>query len=433
MKKIFLIVALNLFVFTAVEAQFSISAQLRPRAEMDNGVSSPRNDTGNTQYYISQRSRINLDYNADKFQMRFSLQDVRIWGNGDIYSSTGIFSSTNSMDIYEAWFKIKFGTKSDLTIGRQELNYDGQRLIAWRNWNQYGLTYDAVVFNHKNNSWDINAGLSYNNMMNVSNGRLLESGELFNSTNLMKMFNFLRIKKTFSDKLSASFIATAAGYQKSSDIHVLYLMGTAGAWAAYKSGNFEASANAYYQFGKAQSGKKVSAYMLTFDPKYKTGRLKFGAGIDYISGDNATSSDYGEKVKTFNIMYGAVFAYYGWMNYYSFMAGSTKNGGLLDVYPNIEFSFGNNHKLRSYFHFFSLANAIQLGGGVIDDKSLGQELDFMYIYNYSKDLTLQAGVSYYFSTETLEKVKGVEVGNISSPYWAWIMLTFKPTLFSTKQ
>lgn len=432
MKKILLTIALNLIIFSAIHAQFSISAQLRPRAEMDNGVGSPRSDTLSTLYYITQRSRINLDYNADKFQMRFSLQDVRVWGNSDIYSSTGIFSSTNSVDIYEAWFKIKFGTKSDLTIGRQELKYDDQRLIAWRNWNQYGLTYDAVVFNHKSDQWEANAGMSYNNMINESSGRPVYGGELFNSTNIMKLFNFLRVKRNFSDKFSASFIATAAGYQKSSDADVLYLMGTAGAWAAFKSGNFEATANAYYQFGKAQSGKDVSAYMLTIDPKYKTGDFKFGAGLDYISGDDATSSDYGQKVKTFNKMYGAVFAYYGWMNYYSFMAGSTKNGGLMDVYPNVEFTFNEQHKVRGYLHFFSLANAIKLDSDLIEDKDLGQELDLMYIYNYSKDLTVQAGFSYYFTSETLERVKAVEVGQVGSPYWAWVMLTFKPTLFTSK-
>jgi arginine/ornithine N-succinyltransferase beta subunit len=48
------------------------------------------------------------------------------------------------------------------------------------------------------------------------------------------------------------------------------------------------------------------------------------------------------------------------------------------------------------------------------------------------DVMLQAGVSYYFTTNTLEEVKGVSATGINSPYWAWVMITFTPQLFSTK-
>lgn len=433
MKKLFGFFLLFFIVSNIAQAQFEISAQLRPRAEMDNGTFTPRNDSTATAYYISQRSRIKLNYNTDKFEMRFSLQDVRVWGNGNIYTSTGVFASTHSVDIYEAWFKIKFGSSTNLVIGRQELKYDDQRLISWRNWSQFGLTYDALVFNHKKKDWEINVGLSYNNMINENNGKPMYGGELFNSNNLMKSFNFVRVNKKFSEKLSATFIATGAGYQKANNPDVLYMMGTFGLWAKYKTGGFEAKANAYYQMGKAQSGKEVSAYMFTINPSYRTGAFKFGVGLDYLSGDDASGSDYLSKVKTFNKMYGAVFAYYGNMNYYSYMPGSTKNGGLVDIYPNVEFTFEKKHVLRGYYHFFSLANQIMLNATLVEDQDLGQEFDLMYIYKYSKELTLQAGLSYYFTTETLERAKGVEVGNVSSPYWAWLMLTFKPTLFTSKK
>jgi hypothetical protein len=432
MKNLLILLAIHVLIISGVHAQFSISAHLRPRAEMNNGTGAPVPDTISTLYYITQRSRLQFDYNNDKFQTRFTLQDVRVWGNGEIYSGTGVFSSTNSLDVFEAWFKIKFGLSSDLTVGRQVLKYDDQRIIAGRNWNQYGLAYDAVVFNHYKNGWDVNAGLSYNNMINPGNGKPVYGGDLFDANNLMKSFNFVRVKRKFSEKFSASFLATGAGYQKTTDPGVLYMMGTAGFWASLKSGGFEATANAYYQLGKAQSGQDVSSYMLTVDPGYRTGNVRFGAGLDYISGDDATRSDYGEKVKTFNTMYGAVFAYFGWMNYYAYMPGATKSGGLLDVYPNVEFGFENKHKIRAYFHIFSLANQIKLADELIEEQGLGQELDLMYIYNYSKELTLQAGFSYYFTSETLEQLKGVANSNIASPYWAWVMLTFKPVLFSTR-
>lgn len=429
MKKTFLFLLITFLSVQYVDAQFSISAQLRPRAEMNNGAGSPISDTASTFYYITQRSRIKFDYNTDKFQMRFSVQDVRVWGNGDLYSGTGIWSSYNSVDIHEAWFKIKFGSIADLTVGRQELKYDDQRLISWRNWNQYGLTYDAAVFNYYENGWDVNVGMSYNNM--ISNGRPAQDNGLFDNTNLMKTFNFLRVKRKFSDAFSASFLATGAGYQKTNDPGTIYMMGTLGFWAGINAGGFDATANAYYQLGKAQSGQDVSAFMFTVDPGYKAGNARFGVGFDYISGDDATADDYGEKVKTFNKMYGAVFAYYGWMNYYTYMKSRTKNAGLVDIYPNIEYGFNKKHKVRGYLHFFSLANQALLGGELLEDQGLGQEVDLMYIYKHSKELTVQAGFSYYFATDALEQLKGFAPGTTAAPYWGWVMLTFKPTLFTT--
>ncbi len=441
MKKTFLLLIIFILSVQYVDAQFSISAQLRPRAEMNNGAGSPFSDTANTFYYITQRSRINLDYNTEKYQMRFSLQDVRVWGNGDIYLGTGVFSSTNTTDIYEAWFKIRFGTSANLTIGRQELKYDDQRLISWRNWNQYGLTYDAAVFNLYKNGWNLNVGMSYNNMVN--SGKPEQSSGLFDNTNLMKTFSFLRVKRKFSDQFSASFIGTGAGYQKTNEPGTIYMMGTLGLWAGINAGGFDATANAYYQLGKAQTGQDVSAFMVTVDPGYKFGSFRLGVGLDYISGDDATADDYGEKVKTFNKMYGAVFAYYGWMNYFSYMKKSTKNGGLMDIYPNVDVKLSDKHRVRGYFHLFSLANKVKttkttvVNGEevkkteILDDKNLGQELDLMYIYKHSKELSVQAGFSYYFTTGALEKLKGFEPGTTDTPYWAWVMLTFKPTLFTT--
>ncbi len=131
-------------------------------------------------------------------------------------------------------------------------------------------------------------------------------------------------------------------------------------------------------------------------------------------------------------MYGAVFKYYGWMNYFTYMKASTKNGGLTDIYPNIKFMINKKHAIDACYHFFSLANSVALGSDIIDDKNLGSELDLRYTYKIMPELNLQAGFSCYFVTESLEKIKGVGVGDSSSPYWAWVMLTFKPTLFTSK-
>ena len=84
-------------------------------------------------------------------------------------------------------------------------------------------------------------------------------------------------------------------------------------------------------------------------------------------------------------------------------------------------------------HKFYLANPVLVGGAVIDDKDLGSEVDLMYTYKILKDVSLQAGFSYYFTTETLKEVKRVSATDVNSPYWAWAMITFKPELFKSKK
>lgn len=414
----------------SIMAQFTVKAELRPRFEIDNGAIRPHPDTINTGYYVSQRTRLIFNYQKEKYEMRLAMQDIRFWGSGDIYSSTGIYGSSRGLDIQEAWFRLKLCEYSKLTIGRQVLKLDDQRLIAARNWNQWGIAYDALRYNFVRNDWDLNAVVSYNTNYLLSNGKLVENDALFDVDNLMKTFNFIHLNHKFSDALQGSVMTIAAGYKSSESNSVIYLMGTYGVWMKYNKRIFDISAEAYFQNGKAQSGKDVLAYMASVHPGVKAGKVRIGLGTDYFSGDNAENEDYGEKERSFNKMYGAVFKYNGSMNYYSYMKASTRNGGLIDIYPNVSVPFAEKHFINAMFHKFYLANPVFLGEDISDDQDLGAELDLMYNWTPMKELLFQAGFSYYFTTETLEKMRGVYTTGVQPPYWAWVMLTFTPQLFS---
>ncbi len=79
-KKIYLPLLLFVFAALGLQAQFEVSAELRPRFELNDGyVNVPTEQTEAT-YFVSQRSRINLNFNQPKYRMHLSLQDVRVWG-----------------------------------------------------------------------------------------------------------------------------------------------------------------------------------------------------------------------------------------------------------------------------------------------------------------------------------------------------------------
>jgi len=431
-KHLLFIFLIALLVFPEhLYSQFKVSAELRPRFEIDNGALRPMQDSLSTNYFVTQRTRLKFDLNKKKYQMRLSIQDIRFWGSGDIYSSTGIFGSTGGVDLQEAWFRLKLGGHSELTIGRQVLKLDDQRLIATRNWNQFGVAYDAISYAFTKNNWFLNAAVSYNNNIALSNGKIIVDDEFFNLKNLLKTQNYIHIKRKFHKNFSASFVTLLSGYQHNTNESVMYVTATYGLWWRFDNGKFDISSDIYFQNGKAQSGKDVMAYMATLHPGIKFGKIRVGLGGDYISGDNAKNTDYKTKERTFNQMYGAVFKYYGYMNYYSYMKSSTANGGLIDIYPNVKIPINTKHTIAAFYHKFYLANPVMVGVEIIDNTDLGSEVDLMYTYKILKDLVLQAGVSYYFTTETLEKVKGVG-SNIQSPYWVWTMITFSPELFTSK-
>ena len=63
-------------------------------------------------------------------------------------------------------------------------------------------------------------------------------------------------------------------------------------------------------------------------------------------------------------------------------------------------------------------------------KSLGTEIDIAFGYAVTKGMTVKAGYSMMFASETMEYLKNTQVdaGNT----WAWVMLVFKPTFYSSK-
>jgi hypothetical protein len=188
----------------------------------------------------------------------------------------------------------------------------------------------------------------------------------------------------------------------------------------------------YYQNGKAQSGKDVSAFAFGLSPKAILGPVKLGVGAGYLSGDNANNADYNENERTFNKFYGAGFKYHGWMNYYVYIKGNTKNGGLIDVYPTMSWAISPKHKFDFRTHFFSLANSVLINDKIVSDKNLGTEIDTRYTFSLKDDFSLNVGVSYYFTTDTFIKVKAGEMASIDQPYWIWTMLTYTPSIFGNE-
>ncbi|HQN94022.1 MAG TPA: hypothetical protein PLQ09_07880, partial [Prolixibacteraceae bacterium] len=74
----------------STSAQVILDGEFRPRMIIDGGYKTIKLESDPVFVYISQRSRVNLSYKKNKLETYFSIQDVHVWGDDDMYSSSGM-------------------------------------------------------------------------------------------------------------------------------------------------------------------------------------------------------------------------------------------------------------------------------------------------------------------------------------------------------
>ncbi|MCK4677985.1 MAG: alginate export family protein [Bacteroidales bacterium] len=437
MKKIIFV---NLFMLVLLlitydsQAQLIVTAEIRPRLEYRNGYRIPIETSKDFALFVSQRTRLNLLYSSNFFNIGISVQDVRVWGDETLVSPTGVFGDPASLDLKEAWIEIPFSNKGlSVKMGRQFLSYDDERLLAKRNWNQLSIAYDAVLFSTIKSNWQLDICGSYNN----SKEDIFASEYPFDR---MKTLSFIYYKQRLDDHFNFSVITLASGYQKR-NTQTIYMRGTYGLNIFFKEKHLEASGTGYYQNGKSQYGQGVNAFFLSAKAFYKFSKFKLGAGIDYISGQDTTNnnSSYHEKDHLFDILYGARHKYYGYMDYFSYIPSSTANAGLIDIYLKLSYTLSDKHNFGIDYHYLSLAHMIadpaSAGSPTLQtlERALGSEVDISYQYTIRKDINVQAGFSFFLPTSTLEVMKQVNDLSGQLSHWAYVMVTVKPTLFSNEK
>ncbi len=85
------------------ENEFTMSIQIRPRAEYRNGALMPRNEGEEPAGFINNRARLSMEYKRSDLQMKISAQHVGVWGQDPQIDKNGRFIMN------EAWAKLNFG------------------------------------------------------------------------------------------------------------------------------------------------------------------------------------------------------------------------------------------------------------------------------------------------------------------------------------
>lgn len=470
MRKMLFAIAI-LISITSIQAQLKIDGELRSRGIVNHGFQVPALKGSNTEVYLDQRTRIKLDYSFDKFSVRFTLQDARMWGGDDIVTKAGTSGNSNALGIYESWVNIFLSKNSNLKIGRQEWNYDDMRILSYRDWLTSGQSYDGLLYQIRKNRYTLDIGLSYNN-----NGN--RQGILNNSywqAEKLKTMNFIRFKYPFGEKTSLMVIASLSG-RMDTIANNLLVTGTHGLNLMHNYGKksddgFLMRLSGYYQHGtdvnKGSDGsyRDISAYLLSFETGVRmlNRRVEIKAGVELISGRDYKNTDtgYNNTRRSFDMQYGAILPYYGgYMNHFIFQDSykmGTKGGGYIDPYIKLRYSINKKNLIEASVFIPYLTSDVRAHNSINPDTkrptgaevdkygnpvywkgNLGTYLDFKYVYKITPKINVKAGMSYGWVSDIKNQmvygykdIANKQLNKMGQNYFGWVMFTVKPGLFNS--
>lgn len=419
MKNIYKIVFSLIFLNVSVNSfaqDFEVDLQLRPRYEYRNGFKElmPNNELPTS--FVSQRSRLNLNFKHEKISASVKFQNVKVWGD----TKTTSTSDKNGVMLFEAWGQYQLDSLWSARFGRQVISYDNQRILGEIDWAQQGQSHDAFVVSYKKNKQKLDFGAAIN----------ADSEGLYRDlyTTSYKNLQYVWFHNDFNN-FQLSLLALNTGFQYedvvTTEIKTDYLQ-TFGTYLKYIKNKISLDLSLYAQTGKSL-GSTVSAYNFAFNANYKfTNKFNATLGYEILSGkaQNETNS----KVKSFSPLFGTNHAFNGFMDY--FYVGNHKNSvGLQDFYLKLNYS-SNKWNFSLIPHVFITAADVvdPINTNNTMDSYLGTEIDFSTSYKLHKNIVLSGGYSQMLATETMEVLKS---GNKDfNNNWVWLMISFKPQIFS---
>lgn len=407
------------------ENEFSMSAQIRPRAEYRNGALFPREEGASSASFINNRARLSMEYKRTGLSMKISAQHVGVWGQDPQIDKNGRFIMN------EAWAKLESGNGFFAQMGRQTLSYDDERILGGLDWNVAGRYHDALKLGYQNAQNQLHLILAFN-----QNDEKTIGGTYYNAIGqpYKSMQTAWYHYKAQTTPFEASLLFMNLGWE-TGDVEKAKTryMQTMGTYLTFNPGNWNLNGAFYYQSGKGKPNanmvsQSVSAYMWSLVASYKIdGAWSVTVGSDYLSGNNGE----GDKNKAFDPLYGTHHKFYGAMDY--FYASSWVNGmqapGLWDNRVGVNFKASPKVVLQANYHYFSAAQKPVANGGKLS-KGLGSEIDTQVDWDIMKDVKLSAGYSFMLGTKTMDAVKG---GNHKSwQDWGWVSLNINPKIFFAK-
>lgn len=398
------------------ENEFTMSMQIRPRAEYRNGSLFPRNEGDEAVSFINNRARLSMEYKRSDLSMKISAQHVGVWGQDPQIDTNGRFIMN------EAWAKLNFGTGFFAQLGRQTLSYDDERILGGLDWNVAGRYHDALKLGYANKANQLHLILAFNqNKEKTKGGTYYHDGAQPYKNMQTLWYHYTADELPLDVSLLFLNLGLETGVAATETSHTRYLQ-TFGTYITYKPQSWDMQGAFYYQTGKNKSAQSVSAFMASVKAAYAFDKQwSVSLGYDYLSGNDGK----GDKFKAFDPLYGTHHKFYGAMDYFYATAWQGAAPGLQDAQLGVNFKTSKKVSMQLNYHYFATA-------AKLDDvkKGLGSEVDYQLDWNVMKDVKLSAGYSFMLGTKSMDIVKGGDHKRWQD--WGWVSLNINPRILFVK-
>jgi len=332
------------------------SGQIRQRFEMVDKDFSDTTAFNNNNYL---RTRFAVTYENDDMSSFVQLQDSRVFGTE---TNTLTDGTADMLDVHQAYFKLKnlFGLGLSAKVGRFEAVYGPQRLIGAVGWHNVGRSFDGVVFNYTNKF----ANIDLFNYKLVEAGVVDDEGDI----NVRGAYANLKLMENHSTQVFAiqdDERLTLGAYEKGTIAGL----------------NYEAEFAT--QSGPASDDVDFGGMMYAFNGGIKVAGISVSAGIDFVSGDDSTTTDVNES---FNTLYATNHKYYGYMDYFLNLPVHTSGLGLQDIHVKVSGIKFAGHVVNAAYHMFSADQS---------SESFGNELDITVVHKLLNNVKLVGGYSIF--------------------------------------
>lgn len=422
---------------TSSTPQYSFSSQIRYRGELDGRFF---NTNSKPLFFNLLRAQFGAKIIAnDDISAFIQIQHSQNFGesNEAAWNGTldGMSKNLTFRQAYVLWNNALIDNLS-IKLGRMGFATNNERVIGNLDWHNVGRLYDGAVLSYGKTDEVKVRGFGF---LLGSNELLMTSGNQQSPQALTGLdvtipaqdnlnFYIYHDRKNTQVTANTPFQGDASPYRR-------FTAGFA-AQNYYKDNNIEYEAEFAYQFGEKDltpnSTATIAAMMGAAYIGYKSNTWTAGLGFDYLTGENSTTTD---KIERFNNLTFTIHKFYGYMDFFPFTvlpnnslrsAPSTFNSGLIS--PYIKSTYKPNDKTMLYLaaHYFQAAQEINVNNEKFG-KSLGIEIDAVFDYKISPQLSAQLGASVFAPGEAIKSSnKATPTKNLGEDlsYWAYSMLTF---------
>lgn len=396
--------------------ELNIDFEIRPRAEYRDHFMWTPADTEMPELYTTQRNRLSVTYQTDRFRLHVSPQEIHVWGK------SGRFSQAGNVNFFEAYAEPRITKSLSVRIGRQALSLDNGRIFSAAPWGQQSRAHEGIRFIYKRK---LETDLTF--AFTRPYAKHFDPAYSPVAAHTYKYLVVHHLKHRFANHLTLTSINAMDVFRRTAGGKQWYNRITNGGRLEYTKGLFYATVNAYYQYGQTASSKKIRAYYIQPEISATVGRALFRLGAEILSGNKSTTP--AEETASFVPLYGVAWKFMGNMNLFTKFPGDLNDKGLVNPYLFIIYQAGKKLSLRGDAHLFYSQYPLLKEGREIDGTYLGFESDLSLNYKPVKAVEIIYGFSLTVADKRMELLSKVPDSS-KIPIWSYLMVSFTPRLFS---